>query len=199
MAGHFETLRDGRHERTDRSRRAVVLAALELIRETGEHPSGESIAARAGVSRRTVFRLFSDIESLHVAVIEFQEAEVMRRFPAPLDVEAPLPARIAAVAKHRAGVYEFIMPIRRVAESSRDTSPSIARSVVEARNNFRVHLELMFGDVLGALERGPRDELAHALELVTCWASWRTLRDDQHCSAARARRIVETSLRRILA
>ena len=71
-----------------------AVGAYELVREgreEGNVPSAEEVAIRAGLSRRTVFRLFEDMESLHIAACDHQRAEVLARFPAPL----PLPLSLS--------------------------------------------------------------------------------------------------------
>ncbi len=55
---------DGRRQRSDASRRKIALAMLDLLREGEADPSADLVAERAGVGRRTVFRLFSDMEGV---------------------------------------------------------------------------------------------------------------------------------------
>lgn len=60
-------LRDGRHLRAERGRAAVVQTTFEMI-NAGESPTIAEVAAKAGVSERTVFRYFPDRDSLMLAV-----------------------------------------------------------------------------------------------------------------------------------
>jgi AcrR family transcriptional regulator len=55
---------DGRRLRTAESRRRVVAALLDCVRDGDFDPSAEVVASRAGVGLRTVFRLFTDKEGL---------------------------------------------------------------------------------------------------------------------------------------
>src|SRR4029450_8701570 len=65
-------LHDGRLARGERARAAIVDALLVLI-ESGElRPSAARIAQRAGVSLRSVFQHFSDVESLFAAAASRQ-------------------------------------------------------------------------------------------------------------------------------
>ena len=59
--------RDGRHRRGERNRKAVVVAALDLIAEGCLVPTAQLISARAGVTIRTLFRHFPDMETLFAA------------------------------------------------------------------------------------------------------------------------------------
>src|SRR5262244_3920643 len=76
---------DGRIARGARARAAIVDALLELI-EAGElRPSAARVAERAGVSLRSVFQHFKDVESLFAALADRQ-----------IERLAPLAGRVAA-------------------------------------------------------------------------------------------------------
>ena len=67
---------DGRRLRRERNRDAVVQAVLELVREGELAPGVEAVAARAGLSARSVFRYFDDLDDLCRAAIARQLALV---------------------------------------------------------------------------------------------------------------------------
>jgi len=184
---------DGRRLRAERNREAVVIAMVDLIRENGEVPTPEVVAERAGVSRRTVFRLFDDLEGLRAAVSNYMLQQVITRFPFPLPGGEGLHERVDILVEHRAKVYEFIAPVRSLAESLRRSQPAVGAGLEVDRKALRMHLESLLGDLIE-----PQDqERWHALELVTSWPAWRALRDDQHCSVAMAKRIVRDLVKRI--
>ncbi|MBT5683609.1 MAG: TetR family transcriptional regulator, partial [Gammaproteobacteria bacterium] len=56
---------DGRKLRSEDSKRRIVSAMLELVREGRMAPTAEEVAKRAEVGLRTVFRRFKDMESLY--------------------------------------------------------------------------------------------------------------------------------------
>lgn len=188
---------DGRRGRREKNARAVARAMLDLMRETGDVPSAEAVAARAGVSRRSVFRLFKDVETLSRTANELQQAEVMERFMPPPMPEGDVHARVDALVAHRAGIYEHIMPVRRIAERRRWHEPVVEADLMRTREAFRAHVEVMFAD-LAPDDRRARRELFDALELATSWQSWHVLRNEQGCSVARARRVVSATLRALL-
>src|SRR5438132_11759096 len=75
---------DGRVVRGRRSREAVVDALLALIDEGDVRPTAQRIAERAGVSLRSLFHHFDDLESLFVAAADAHQARiapVLRRLP----------------------------------------------------------------------------------------------------------------------
>ncbi len=55
---------DGRTMRRTRNRSAVITALLDMIREGDLHPGAAEIAERAGVSHRSIFRYFDDLDDL---------------------------------------------------------------------------------------------------------------------------------------
>ncbi len=60
---------DGRRERTDLTRRNLLNAARELILQGNYDPTAQAIAAHTGITRRTLFRHFPDMETLHSEII----------------------------------------------------------------------------------------------------------------------------------
>lgn len=61
------TRMDGRTARAERTRNAIVDAHLALIDEGDLNPTGERIAERAGISPRTLWTNFKDMETLFAA------------------------------------------------------------------------------------------------------------------------------------
>ena len=64
--------RDGRTVRAERTRQALVDSLLGLLDEGQMTPTAAQIAARAGVSERSVFQHFPDREALLEAVAHEQ-------------------------------------------------------------------------------------------------------------------------------
>src|SRR3954464_13078049 len=91
---------DGRRLRSDRSRAAVVDALLTLYEEGNPQPGAAEIARRAGVSERSVFRHFEDLDSLAETAIEREIERVGSLFRAP-SAEGPTDARVRALVDQR--------------------------------------------------------------------------------------------------
>ena len=72
---------DGRRLRRARNRAAVIDSLLELIRMGETDPTVSKIAERAGVSHRSVFRYFDDMDDLARTAIdqELREADLLVR------------------------------------------------------------------------------------------------------------------------
>ena len=90
---------DGRTLRRTRNRTAVIAALLEIIREGNLRPGASEIADRAGVSHRSIFRYFDDLDDLVRTAIDhaFEQAGPMADIP---DIgSGSLDERIAVITK----------------------------------------------------------------------------------------------------
>lgn len=195
MARRAEDL-DGRRQRAVRSREAVVDAMLDLLRETGEQPSAQTIADRAGVSLRTVFRLFDDIDTLLATGVALQIDRVGSMF-GPLEVIGHLDRRIHALVVHREKLFEEIAPVRRAA--LRRTEHSLIREWLdESHTLLRGQLTSLFLDELQVLPARQRKLVIEALDLAAGFAAWNALRTEQGLDAATARAVVIHTITRLL-
>lgn len=184
---------DGRRLRAARNRKAVVDAVLQIVRERPPEapylPGAAEVAARAGVSERTVFRHFADLDSLFLAVAALQRpvhVEYLGRRP----TDADLAVRIETITRLRAKLYEEIAPIRRLAVRLSTTRPVVAAQLREAHVAARSQLAETFAPELSQVSGSARTDALDTLDLATSWSAWDHLRSDQGCSSLRARRIV---------
>src|SRR4051812_17979765 len=105
---------DGRTARALRTREAIVDASVALVGEGDLRPTAPRIAERAGVSVRSVFQHFDDLEGLYAAVAD----EWLKRLgarPSPVDAALPIDQRVHEVVESRSRVLEAITPVRRAA------------------------------------------------------------------------------------
>ena len=85
---------DGRRQRSERSQVAIVEAALTLINEEKQVPTAQQIADRAGVSIRSFFRHFADMDALFLSADEMLGASYETLF-AVTDRSGTLSQRIS--------------------------------------------------------------------------------------------------------
>jgi AcrR family transcriptional regulator len=62
---------DGRRQRSERTRLAIILAYLELLRRNPVKPTAAQIADEAGCSTRSIFERFSDLDALSLATADY--------------------------------------------------------------------------------------------------------------------------------
>ncbi len=184
---------DGRAQRSARSREAVVDAMLDLLQEGSLRPGAAEIAARAGVSVRTVFRHFEDLEELFATATEHQAMRIgpLLLSPPPAGSRAQ---RVDALVGHRADLHESIAPVRRAALRHEPFHQAVRQGLDQARRLLRRHLVATFGPELERLRAADRATLTAALESATSFAAWDNLRVEQHLSVSQARAAVTTTV-----
>jgi len=102
---------DGRTARGARTRSAIADALYEILREGGGDTSSRAIAERAGVSLRSVFQHFADMEAVYAEVAERQEV-VITPYLSPIDPMLPMIERIDRLVVARDEMYSIIAPFR---------------------------------------------------------------------------------------
>ncbi len=102
---------DGRIARGERTRDAIVEAHAGLLREGVLKPTAKVIAERAGVSLRTLWLNFKDLETLLEATTAYWlDADAALR--QPIDAGLPLPERIDALLRRSAYAATSTSPPR---------------------------------------------------------------------------------------
>lgn len=185
-------LTDGRALRAERTRRLVVEALLDLVQEGEPYPTAQQVSDRSGVSMRSIFRLFQDVDALHSAAIAAQLERVAQLFEPP-DAAGPVESRLAAVVAQRTRLYETIAPVRRMAIRLAPRSRPIAAELARANAVLRAHLAELFAPELAALAPGPQADALEALDALTSWETWDRLRGAQGLEADEAAAVVTTT------
>jgi AcrR family transcriptional regulator len=156
---------DGRRRRTERSRTAVVDALLSLYDEGVVRPGAAEVAARAGVSIRSVFRHFDDLEDLAMAAIDQQWQRIHPRFDPP-PAGGGTEARVAALVEQRLVLHAAIAGVARAAMVMATSSPVVASTLRSRRRLLGEQVTTHFASELGRARGRDRDELAAALEVT---------------------------------
>lgn len=160
-------------------------------------PTAREIAASAGVSLRTVFAHFDDVEGLYAAIAVRQRERLAPLF-APLEVSGSDHDRIEALVARRVELFEQIAPVRRASLLLAPDSPELTRGLAEISRLLREQLALCFAPELAAAGRGRGDLLA-ALDVATGWETWDGLRRGQGLSVVAARRALRLLVVRLVA
>ena len=137
--------RDGRRRRSADSKRRIVEAMLELVREGAVSPSADDVAARAGVGRRTVFRLFSDMEGIYREMQAIMRDRVAPVRAIPLSGDTPA-ARLDALIDRRVRLFEELMPVSVAASVHRHRSPQLQADHAAIQAELRAILFDVLGD-----------------------------------------------------
>jgi TetR/AcrR family transcriptional regulator, regulator of autoinduction and epiphytic fitness len=188
---------DGRLARRESTRAAVVDALLALIEAGDLRPTAPRIAERAGVSLRSVFQHFADLEALFAAAAD-RQLERLQDLVRSIATTGPTRARLDAFVRQRTRLLEAIAPVRRAALLMEPFSVAIAERLRGARALARSEVERAFAPELRRCRPATRRELVAALAAASDWSTWEALRAHQGLSAAAARRIVTRMLGALL-
>ena len=179
---------DGRRLRSQDSRARIVAAMLALVREGATSPGAESVAERAGVGLRTVFRHFKDMDSLYREMSRAIEAELLTVVRRPLRGET-WQARVIDLIDRRCTAFEAIAPFKRASDAHRHRSGFLAE---DQRFLARTLRAILIGEVPEAVANDPlRFE---ALDLLMSFEAWNRLRADQGLDGATTRGVLEATV-----
>ncbi len=175
---------DGRVARGERTREAIVAAHTALLLEGELKPTAKVIAERAGVSVRTLWANFKDLEALLNETTAYWMAadEELRQ---PIDSSRPLDDRIATYCAERGRRLEHIAPAARSAALGEPFSPALKRSREAHIRRLKSEVETVFARELESAVTQDRDALTFALVAATGWPTWQLLRDDYELSPDR--------------
>ncbi|MEM7327670.1 MAG: TetR/AcrR family transcriptional regulator [Pseudomonadota bacterium] len=187
------TTEDGRRQRSDRSRRAIIEALFDLMREGVMQPTAADVAERADVGLRTVFRHFEDMESIFEEMTDELKAVMMPRFLAPLS-STSWRDQLFEMADRNAEIYEDIFPMRVALVIRRFQSDFLTRQ-------YKSEVELLRSALKSILPKHVTANriLFAAIEVNLTFATWRRLREDQNLSVARAKATLTLILSSLIA
>ncbi len=181
---------DGRTARAVRTREAIVDASIALVDEGDVRPTALKVAERAGVSVRSVFQHFDDLEGLYAAIAN-RLVDRISGIKAVVDETLPVPERIVDMVRSRTRVLEALTPIRRAAAVHAPFSAEVRLQLEAGHNMLRAELERVFADELAKRDEPERTRLLDALDTVLSWPSWENLRTLNHRSEDEARAVLE--------
>jgi AcrR family transcriptional regulator len=189
---------DGRRARRDANRRAVVEALLDLYREGEYEPSSTDIAVRAGLSPRSLFRYFDDVDDLAQAAITLAQERARPLLAIQATVDDPVPVRIEALLESRANLWEAVGPAARASRMRAPTQPVVASNLGKGRSYLRRQLRELFAPELAGLGSERGGSVLAALDVLCSFESYDLLRNDQRHSRQRAVTVLNDALTALL-
>jgi TetR/AcrR family transcriptional regulator of autoinduction and epiphytic fitness len=166
---------DGRRARSVKTREAIVDAFFTLL-DAGElKPTAAAVAARAGLSVRSVFQHFADLEDLLLAVSDRQTNRIASLYTG-VQYEGDLASRIETFVDYRARLFETIAPLRRAAMLQEPFSKIVAERLDLARTLHRLDVERAFGPELDAARARGLETIGDTVAVVSSFAAWNEMR-----------------------
>jgi len=187
-----EQVPDGRRQRSERSRQLIIDALVGLINEGILLPTAQQVSERAGVGIRSVFRHFSDMESLYAAVDSRLREQYQGLF-AGGDRNGSLPERLQHAAAQRAIAYEATGKLFLSTRAQLWRYPSLQEQYARLQRQLRRDLDGWLPE-LQQLTAERRD----MVDAVASFETWDRLRQHQNMSRKAATGLVAGLLHLII-
>lgn len=186
------SLPDGRRQRSERSRQAVLAAMLELVDEGILVPTAQQVSERAGVGIRTVFRHFSDMESLF-ALLGVEIHNKYHGLFAAGDRDGSFEERLIHAVEQRAFAYEATGNQFLSTQAQLWRYPTLREQYAQTLKEIRRDLE----DWLPEIQE-LSNEQREMIDIAASFDTWHRLREYQDLSVEQSTRRVVELLRRIV-
>src|SRR5262249_9982666 len=141
---------DGRRQRSERTKQVIMDSYIALLRESPEIPTASQIAQRAGLSTRSIFERFDDLQTLSLATFDYAftlgEAEAVAR-----NIDGDRATRLRSHVETRANTCERWLPLWRVAVANQSKLGDLKNRIRFIRHAVMKRLELMYRAELSTL------------------------------------------------
>lgn len=178
---------DGRRRRRQRNRDAVVDALAGLYRDGNLRPSSAEIAERAGLSPRSLFRYFDDVDDLCRAAVDRLQEQALPFLAVAATADDPLEVRVDALLDQRLRLWRHVAPAATVSRLEAPFHPALADGLRRSRAVLRAELATLFGPELDAMELEDAESALAAMDVVCSFESFELLRHDQALAIPRLR------------
>lgn len=185
-----EVRSDGRTARRDRNKDLVLDAVLDLFREDAVYPAPAQVAERSGLSLRSVYRYYDDMDALVRAAMARHMAMVAPLFGVENVGEGTVLDRIDRIVTQRVRLYEAVAPMMRAALLRERSNELIHLRLEEVRLDLRRQVEAMFKPELDAMDSATGREVAAALDVMLEFEAIERLRRQRDLSGPETRRVL---------
>lgn len=192
------TIVDGRRARRDRNREKVVDALLDLYREGELAPPISRVADRSGMSHRSVFRYFEDLDQLCRVAIERHAASVAHLVEVDRAGRGTLSERIEALVRCRIELYEAVAPVARVTRMRAPLQPVLQERQAADRYRLDRQVSEQFAPELDRLHDSERQAVEHSLQTLCSFDSIELMRRSQGLSQAEVISVLTLVFSRLL-
>ncbi|MFT5575068.1 MAG: AcrR family transcriptional regulator [Bermanella sp.] len=183
---------DGRRQRSERSRKAIIAAAIALIDDGVVVPTAQQVTERAGLGTRSFFQHFEDMEVLYIAIDEEIRPLYMGFFIAR-DRGGTLDERIFHALECYADVYDKFKSVSLSTAAQRWRSEHLRGNYSHANQYLRTALDELIPE-LKLLSAAKRD----AVDAMASFELWNRLREHQNLSKQASLKLVVGQLQRLL-
>ena len=189
---------DGRRRRRVRNREAVVDALLDLYQEEILRPNTDEIAERAGLSPRSLFRYFEDVDDLASAAVARQQLRALPYLDIAAGPGEEQSVRVKALVDQRFRLFNEVGQAARVTRLRAPFQPGVAGLLAQNRSFLREQVRQLFDSELGCLQPARARGIIAALDILASFESYDLLLHDQALSPAQAKAAMAGSFAAVL-
>ena len=189
---------DGRSLRRERNRQDIVNALLDLI-ETGETEiSAALIASKAGLSERSIFRYFDDVNDLYRSVCDLAFSKEIEYALIDDAGVGSLDTKIENFVNQRVRIYTMNEKIAPAARSFALKNPIIKNQLVVGRKLLRTQIIKHFAEELSAFDKQQQQVAVAIIDSLTTFEYYDMMRSDQKMSVQAIKSVLAESIRKAL-
>jgi AcrR family transcriptional regulator len=189
---------DGRSARRERNRREIVDALLELIREGTIDASAAEVAARAGLSERSLFRYFDDVNDLYGEVCAVQFSRLQPRAAIDGFARGTTDDKVTAFIEQRITLHQAIGRVGVAARAHAHRNPVIAKQLIDARALLRKQIAEHFATELKSQDDARRRAAVASIDLCTTYEALEMLLTEHRMTYTAVRDVLTIIIRKAL-
>lgn len=189
---------DGRSLRRERNRQDIVHALLGLIENGETEISAALIASRAGLSERSIFRYFDDVNDLYRSVCDLAFSKEIEYALIDDAGVGSLDTKIENFVNQRVRIYTMNEKIAPAARSFAFKNPIIKNQLVVGRKLLRTQITKHFALELSEFDKQQQQAAVAIIDSLTTFEYYDMMRSDQKMSVQAIKSILAQSIRKAL-
>ena len=188
---------DGRNLRRQRNRQAIVNALLELYEEGRIDVSAALIVERAGLSERSLFRYFDDLNDLYRTACDTHFERMSKYSVIDSYARGSLSEKIGHFVEQRARVFVATRNIAIVARIHSRTIAPVREQLQRGRSLLREQSLIHFQSEFSEMDRTQRLAVSASIDVLVSFESFELMRHDQGLSVDEIKSILSISLSKL--
>ena len=189
---------DGRSLRRERNRQDIVDALLGLIENGETEISAALIASKAGLSERSIFRYFDDVNDLYRSVCDLAFSKEIEYALIDDAGIGSLDTKIENFVNQRVRIYTMNEKIAPAARSFAFKNPIIKNQLVVGRKLLRTQIIKHFAEELSKFDKQQQQVAIAIIDSLTTFEYYDMMRSDQKMSVQAIKSVLTESIRKAL-
>jgi AcrR family transcriptional regulator len=189
---------DGRSLRRERNRQDIVDALLGLIENGETEISAALIASKAGLSERSIFRYFDDVNDLYRSVCDLAFSKEIEYALIDDAGVGSLDTKIENFVNQRVRIYTMNEKIAPAARSFAFKNPIIKNQLVVGRKLLRTQIMKHFAEELSVFDKQQQQVAVAIIDSLTTFEYYDMMRSDQRMSVQAIKSVLTESIRKAL-